>query len=660
MTRTPMLCVALILAGCGSDALTAGREALERGDHAVAVEKLHKAVASDAGGEAVVAYQQALKSYHEQLRRPNVELDRCDQAIETLTKLQGFADGGDEAEAEAKLLSQALLCAARTRARKGQATEAAEVVVRGIKQLPGFSPGSPVLAKALAEPAIEKARAGDVVEATALAQVFFSVGEFGKAIALIDLLEASGASADDIYPVLADRAKRATTSDAASALAASFATWHGHPNEAVQWYDQIAARSAKDGGTRARTLKRYASLRAKEASSLAAFSREPCSAGASPITVASKMSDIPAMDAEAVEGGLLVAWVEGDEAPQQKIKAVKVSAGGEVASAKVVANSLPRVKLDTSDVRAAFAPKNRETLLAVERCGEAIELVARGAPHGQWMRGALEDDGAVAVAPSPIGDLGPTGHMPSEDVWWNVGCANDDLVHVWLADNQLLRAAWFSGGQPAGDPSNLRVPGFSPWFEVVGAEDDATRLIWIDIMGEDSSQLLGVVIPDDREVPTQEESENADAEQLVENIPGRVEQMRVTEVGDRLAITYYPMGGDIMVRWMERAGRLLGNAAPVARLRADARGVRFDAAALDDRLGVAWTVALTEQWATLFFQSVGSDGTNPTPPQRVAGLVRPDISPVVTTVGDRFVVAWIDRVDAEGQALRAVMLRCDQ
>jgi hypothetical protein len=229
---------------------------------------------------------------------------------------------------------------------------------------------------------------------------------------------------------------------------------------------------------------------------------------------------------------------------------------------------------------------------------------------------------------------------------------------MWLADTQLMRIAWFSDGQAAGDPANLRLPGFSPWFVATGAEEKATRLFWIDIMGEGMSQILGVTIPESGEAPLGEDGSNVASQPVVESIEGRVEHLRLNKVGEQYALAYVPFGGDIMVRWIDEAGRNIGTPSPVARLRQDATKVRFDAAALGQRLGVVWTEMITDEWAALFFQSIGQDGSNPSRPQRITGLVRPDLSPVLISAGDAFSVAWVQRSDSEGETIKAAVLRC--
>ncbi len=524
---------------------------------------------------------------------------------------------------------------------------------------PGLAPGSPVLSKALLEPALKRARAGNVAAATALAQVVFSAGNYGQALAIVDMLEASGASASDIYPVLSDRATRAKTSDAAAGLAASFAAWHDHPAEASRWYDEIVARASKDNSARAKNLKRWAKVRADEAARLAEFQRPPCTVEAQGVSVASKVKAVPAFSAAGSEGGVLVAWIEGAAAPAQSLKVAHVSADGTASPPITVTEHLPAAKKVAGDVLAAYAPKNREPALSLVRCGDTIEVAARCAPNCAWARSTLSDSGQVTTKVTTVGTVGKNGRLPSEDVWWNTACSNDRLMHIWLADTQLLRAAWFEKGVALGDPSNLRVPGFSPWFVATGAPEGATRLLWIDIMGQGRSQILSVVIPEDREVPLGEDETNAAGQPVVQSIDGRVEHMRLTPVGERLALTYHPKHGDIMVRWMEqKSKKLLGSERSIARLREDANKVRFDAAAVGDRLGLAWIELQTGDAATLYFQTVGADGNSPSRPQRVAGLVRPDLSPALVPVGDRWAIVYADRSDEGGEALDVAILRC--
>lgn len=657
-----LLAVLSLAVACGSDALSAGREALERGDNGEAVAKLRQAVDGSSGNaDTLELYQKALDAYRDELRNPTVKVETCDGAVESLVAIEGFAGSGGAVEGEQALLGQALLCAARHRARKGQGQEAAEVIVEGMKRLPGFEPGSPVLSKALREPAEKAARAGQVIEATALAQVLFSSGEPGLALSIIDMLLASGTEPGDIYPVLAERANRAKTSDAAAGVAAGFATWYGHPGEASRWYDEMVSRASKEGGAGAKGIKRYASLRSEEASRLAEFQAESCTITAGPVDVVTKLSAIPSLVAAGVGDGLVVAWIEGQKIPDQQLKVARLGFDGAATAPVVVAKSMPVAeKAGGGDVVSAYAPKNRETSLALVECGENLELAARGAPSGSWARATLSKTGQVARPLASFSKLGPTGHMPSEDVWWNVGCSHGRLVHMWLADTQLMRIAWFTDGESAGDPANLRIPGFSPWFVTTGAEEEATRLYWIDIMGEGMSQILGVTIPEDGEIPLAEDGTNVAGQPVVESIEGRVEHIRLEKVGERYALTYVPFGGDIMVRWIDESGRNLGSPSPVARLRQDATKVRFDSAAVEGRLGVAWTELVTDEWAALYFQTIGQDGNNPSQPQRITGLVRPDITPVLIGSGGSFAVVWVQRSDAAGEAIRAATLRCGQ
>lgn len=656
MDRIAVLITAVLLAACSSDPVTAGIEAFDQGEYQEAVVNLHKAVTESRTEERVKVYSKALESFRNALRRPNLPVEECDEAIVALSGLNGFADGTLELETE--LLTQAILCSARHRARQKQPDEAARVVIDGLKIMPGFEPGSPVLSKAIREPAIKHARAGAVAETTALAQVIFSNGEHGFALALLNLLETSGASPEAIFPVLAERTKQAKASDAAAGLAAAFATFHGHPTEAAQWYDEIEARSSKDGGVRAKSLKRYAFLRGEEASRLTQTKSGSCQPVAKTVTIAAKVKNIVAITADATSKGVLVSWIEGEKAPGQELKITRVGLDGSHGSPLTVSKEMPRAQTKAGDVLAAYAPKNREASLALISCGGTTELSARCAPECSWARATIGSDGAVTSPLTVVPPLAEDAHLPSEDVWWNVGCSNGRLVHMWMADTQLMRVAWFTNGESAGGPSNLRLPGFSPWFVSTGKEDNETLVIWIDILGEGLSQILGVTLPEDGEVPMAEDQTTPAGEQIVRNIDGRVEHLRLTPAGERLAVSFYPQGGDITVRYLDLAGRPVGEAAAGAILREDARNVRFDADASGGRLGLAWTDALTDEWATLYFQSVGFDGLNPSPAQQVAGLVRPDLPPFVVGVDGIFAVIWVDRSETQGESIKLELLRC--
>lgn len=656
MYRIVVLTTAVLLAACSSDPVTDGLEALDQGDYQEAVVKLHKAVSESRTEGRMKVYSKAVESLRNSLRRPNVPVAECDEATVALTKLNGFADGSIELETE--LLTQAILCAARHRARQKQPDEAARVVVEGLKLMPGFEPGSPVLSKAIHEPAIKHARAGAIVETTALAQAIFSVGEHGFSLALLNLLEASGAQPDAIFSVLAERAKQAKTSDAATGLAAGFGTFHGHPTESAQWYDEIEARSSKDSGVRAKSLKRYSFLRGEEAKRVAQSKNGSCQPVVKTVTIASKVENIVAITAAPTSKGVLVSWIEGEKAPNQVLKITRIGLDGSHGTPAIVSKEMPRAQTKTGDVLAAYAPKNREASLALISCGETTELSARCAPECSWGRATIGSDGAVTSPLTVVPPLAENAHLPSEDVWWNVGCSNGRLVHMWMADTQLMRVAWFTNGESAGGPSNLRLPGFSPWFVSTGKEDNETLVIWIDILGEGLSQILGVALPEDGEVPVAEDQTTPAGEQIVRNIDGRVEHLRLTPAGERLAVSFYPQGGDITVRYLDLAGRPVGEAAAAAILREDARAVRYDADASGGRLGLAWTDALTEEWATLYFTSVGVDGSNPSRAQQVAGLVRPDLPPFVVGVDGVFAVIWIDRSETQGESIKLELLRC--
>lgn len=668
--KRAMLAVAVVLAGCGSSDLETGRRALLDGDHAKAVTTLRKALGENSE-EAPDLYRKSLVGYREDLRRVNTTVETCDAAVSSLMALEGFGTG--DSEEETLLLTQALVCAARHRARKGQAREAAELVIKGIKHLPGFTPDSPVLAKALREPAIEASRGGRVAETTALAQVFYGIGEEGFALSLLDVLEAAGPGPEDIYPVLRDRAQKAKNALGAVGLAAGYATWRGHPADASRWFGDLAAVKRAEGA-RATDLRQRFKRRSEEAYWIAESRGPTCEIVASDVAISSKVPNISSSALIAVKGGFVVSWTEGvtpptkgagariitkSKSPEQSLKSVHVGFEGTKGKTVVIMDKLPAAEhAPEGDVQAAFAPKNRETSLALVRCGGVIELTARGAPQGTWVRALMGEDGRVAAPPTPIPPIGESSHLPGEDVWWNVCCANDQLVHIWLADTQLMRLAWFTEGQSEEEAANVRIPGFAPHFIVRGREDGATILTWVDIMGEGLSQIIQATIPEDHEVPMNEHGTNVEAQPVIEGIDGRVEHMRLTPIGGRYALTWYPQRSDLSLRWFDAAGAAQGEVAMVVRLREDARGVRFDAGTTEGRLGVAWSEALTEEWGNLYFLSVDQTGGSPTRPQRITGLIRPDVSPLVAGSGRVFAVAWVDRSTQGQEAMHLSLLRC--
>jgi hypothetical protein len=223
-----------------------------------------------------------------------------------------------------------------------------------------------------------------------------------------------------------------------------------------------------------------------------------------------------------------------------------------------------------------------------------------------------------------------------------------------------MRLAWFADGQVTGEVANMRIPGFSPSFEVVGMAEGATLVVWIDIMGEGISQIIRVAIPEDHSVPTGEEDSAISIQPVVESIESRTEHMRLERLGDRYALAWYPQRSDISLRWLDLTGQPQGETASLVQLRPDALDVRFDAGTSASRLGLAWTERLTDQWASIHFVSVDGSGRATTRPQRLAGLVRPDVPPLVVGSGPAsFMVAWVDRSQAEGEALRLSVLRCD-
>ncbi len=671
--RRAMLVVAFVITGCSSNELESGRQSLLNGDHATAVGQLRNAVQSGGGEEANELYRKALTGYRNDLRRVGTDVADCDAAITSLTAMDGF--GAPEAEDEVLLLTQALVCAARHRARKGGHAEAADIVVKGVKHLPGFTPDSPVLAKALREPAIKASRDGRVVEATALAQVFYGIGDDGFALSLLDLLENAGPGPEDIYPVLRDRAEKAKTSVSAVGLAAGYATWRGHPADASRWYGDLAA-VKREAGARADALRQRFKTRSEEAHWINESRGPSCELVASDVTLTNAVPTIPSASLIAVKGGFVVSWMEGvtrpvkgagsrieskAKSPEQSLKSLRIGLEGTKGETVVLMEKLPAAaKVPEGDVHAAFAPKNRETSLALVRCGGSIELAARGAPQGTWVRAVLGEDGRTTTAPSPLAIIGSKSHMPGEDVWWNVGCANDQLVHIWLADTQLMRLAWFTEGQSEEEAANVRIPGFAPHFVVRGREDGATLLTWIDIMGEGLSQIVQATIPEDHVVPLNESETNVAADPVIEGIDGRVEHIRLTPLGGRFALTWYPQRSDLSLRWFDASGGAQGEVATVVRLRGDARDVRFDAGSTESRLGVAWSEALTDEWGSLFFLSLDRTGENPSRPQRISGLTRPDISPLVAGSGNAFAVVWIDRSTVGQETMRLSMLRCGE
>jgi hypothetical protein len=654
----------VLLAACPADPAKAGRKALEQGNHLEAVKQLRQAYQQARDNEDLAElYGQALEAYLENLRRPNVDQALCNEAWAGLPAPDPVGtDGVDALETtEIQLLSQALLCRARHHARqngKAGATAAADVVIQGIEKLPAFAPGSPVLTKALLEPAQERARAGEVTATTALAQVIWSSGNHGEAAALLDVLQRHGANDSEIFQTLADRATKGSHTAAPQILAADFGTWHGHAKEAAAWYQGLLASHQKKTGPSATTIRAYVAPRAEEAETLAQTNAPACKVKQR-YTVAQNITAVTAMDLQATPQGALLAWVEGEQRPNQQLKAAPVSPTGQVGTTVVIASSLPAAaQPPAGDVHAAYAPKNREVSMALARCGNTIEVAARGAPRGAWSRATLSDAGQVSQALAPIPPLSQTARLPTEDVWWNIACVHDQLVHLWLADTQLMRLAWFRGGEVQGEPANLRLPGFAPSFVATAGADQATRVIWVDIMGETQSGVLQVTIPASREIPMDEETNNAAVQPLVDSITGRVEHLRLTPVGERWALTYVARGGDLSVRWLDDNGRPLGSPSPLVRLRSNARNVRFDAAGTTNQFVTAWSEAQTDRWGVLYMQSFDGQGQPTSRPQRVAALVRPDLSPVAALNGNTVTLAWADRSLPGQEAVNVALLRC--
>jgi len=127
------------------------------------------------------------------------------------------------------------------------------------------------------------------------------------------LLLRSGASVDDVYPVLRDRAERAKTSFAATGLAAGFATWHGHAADAAGWYKAIADRATQDASASTKKIGHYSSVRQAEAERIAESKAPVCDIVTPQVVLASKLSSISALTSISTEQGVVVAWLEGIE-----------------------------------------------------------------------------------------------------------------------------------------------------------------------------------------------------------------------------------------------------------------------------------------------------------------------------------------------------------
>jgi hypothetical protein len=673
MHHSSTLCLAMLLAACGSDPLEASREALARGDNREAVTSLRQIVArTEHDPDADTMYEKALTAYVEELRGPDASKEACDGAVQQLSGIEGFpAAEGPNGATENGLITQAIICSARHRVQERQLDEAAKVLIDGTERLPSFEPGSTLLAKAMLDLAFRHARSGDVAEATALAQVIYSADQRDLAAAVLDALVDGGAGPSDVYQVLATRAEKAGTSDSAAGLAADFGLWHGYAQDAERLYDAVVVNAVKAANPD-RDMMRYAHARAEEASRMSRFKTTPCEARTAGATVASAAS-ILALDAIAVPGGVIVAWIEGESASLQRLKMTRVSLDGTAGQVTVVADPmLPAPPAKASNVWAPYSRKNKSVSLSLVRCGGIVEVTTRGAPNGGWSRATVDDTGSivdpVALLPQPSAKI----YMPTEDVNSTVGCSNDRVVQLWLADIRVLRAGWYAKGRPSGVVSDLNIPGFSPGFVAFGQEGGGTEVVWVDIMGEDLSQILSISLSKTGEVPlvdapVEEGSEAPPAGQpekvidsmpVVEGIGARVEQIRLATVGDNFAILYYPRGGNIQAQFLDHAGRPTDASMLVAELRDDLRDPRFDADAAGERLGTVWTDALTDRWARLVFQSVGTDGGAYSPPQQVARFARPDITPVVIGSDGTFAVIWVDGTGEETDAVRLSFLHC--
>lgn len=687
MLRSLVLWLGLLLAACGSDPLVGAMDAVRTGDHYGSIVKLRPIAAKGTGDPAIdtkigEVYLKALADYRDELSGPAATKAACDQALQDLGAIADFGDPtaqitqdeatkGEAAQGEADILTQALLCSARRGLNDGGPDQAAKIVIEGMKRVPGFEPGSASLAKALHEPAFRFARAGSVIEATALAQAVFSAGDRGLATAIVNALEASQADADDIYPVLADRANRAKISGAASSLAADFGLWHGKAAEAEQWFDQVADAAGKGHGEHAKELTVYASERGEEASRLAQATAPVCEVVSDAVTVA-EAPIVAALEAAPLDGGVAVLWLEGEKLPEQRLKMAKVGPDGTAGPVVVVEDPMPPAPpAKATDVWAPYAIKNRLPTLSTQKCGGVIEVQARGAPQGGWIRATLDDGGAIASPATPVTALlAKETPMPAEDVRTSLGCAGDRLVYLWLANIQLLRLTWFKNGAPSGKVPAVRLPGFAPGFVAYGIDKGATNVTWIDIMGEDSSGIQSLLLGKNGEIPLTDPPPPAAGEEpskekvmdlhpVVESTGARTEQIKLAGAGSSRAIVYYPKRGNVMARFLDSSGRPMGAELPVAAVRADANKLLFDAEISGSRLGVAWAEELTERWGTVTFQSIGTDGMGQSPPQRLAGLARPDITPAVAAAGDHlFAVAWVDRTSETGEAVRVSVLRC--
>jgi hypothetical protein len=687
MLRSLVLWLGLLLAACGSDPLVGAMDAVRTGDHYGSIVKLRPIAAKGTGDPAIdtkigEVYIKALADYRDELSGPTATKEACDTALRDLGAIADFGDPaaqitqdeatkGEAAQGEADILTQALLCSARHGLTEGSPDEAAKVVIEGMKRVPGFEPGSASLAKALREPAFRYARSGSVAEATALAQAVFGAGDRGLATAIVNALEASQATPNDIYPVLADRANRAKISAAASSLAADFGIWHGKAAEAQAWFDQVADSAGKGHGEHAQELAVYASERGEEASRVAQNTAPACEISSNAVTVA-EVPYVAALEAAPVDGGVVVLWLEGEKLPEQRLKMAKVMPDGSKGAVVTVEDPMPPAPpAEASDVWAPYAFKNRLTTLSTQKCGGVIEVQARGAPQGGWVRATLGDDGDIA-SPAALVDkiLAKETPMPAEDVRSSLGCSSDRLVYLWLANIQLLRLTWFKNGTPSGKVPALRLPGFSPGFVAYGMEKESTNVTWIDIMGVDSAGIQSIVLGKNGEIPLTEPPPPAEGEEpskekvmdlhpVVENCGARTEQIKLADAGTTRAVVYYPKRGNVMARFLDTSGRPMGAELPVAPVRADANKLLFDAEIAGSRLGVVWAEELTERWGTVTFQSIGTDGMGQSPPQRVAGLARPDITPVVVAAGTNvFTVAWVDRTSDTGESVRFSVLRC--
>ena len=399
------------------------------------------------------------------------------------------------------------------------------------------------------------------------------------------------------------------------------------------------------------------------------------------------MAEVPyvaALAAAPVEGGVAVVWIEGEKAPQQgvklgaegekappqSLKMARVSPDGSKGTVVTLADVMPPAPpAKASDVWAPYAIKNRLPSLELQKCGGVTEVVARGAPECGWIRATLSGDGSVATPAALMPPMAKEAPMPNEDVRSRLGCADGRMVYMWLANIQLMRLGWFTKGAPSGKVVNLRLPGFSPGFVAFGQEGEATNVTWIDIMGEDMSRVISLTLAKNGEIPMVDPPPPAEGEEpstekvmdlrpVSEEIGSRIEQIKLAEADDTRAVVFYPKRNDILARFLDRNGRATGSEMSVVALRTDANKLLFDATIAGRKLGVAWAETLTDRWGTVTFQSVGVDGRAPSPPQRLAGLARPDITPVVTAVGDAFTVTWVDHTADEGESIRMSVVRC--